>query len=144
MSEPAFVDTNVLLYAYDATEGEKHRRARSVLDGLWRGRLGRTSLQVLQEFYVNAVRERRPVLAVADAREVVRGLLAWRPVLPDGALLVSAWELQDLHSLSWWDALIVAAARRSGAKSLLTEDLQDGHDFGGVVVRDPFRGGGAG
>lgn len=139
MSGPEFVDTNVLLYAYDTTERRRHTRARETLDRLWAGRLGRTSLQVLQEFYVNVTRANRPVLAVKDARDVVRGLLTWKPVEPDGPLLLAAWELQDRFSLSWWDALIVAAARRSGARTLLTEDLQDGQDFGGVRVVNPFR-----
>jgi len=139
MSEPEFVDTNVLVYAYDATEGPKHAAAHDLLDRLWHERTGRTSLQVLQEFYVTVTRAKRPVLAPRDAREVVRGLLTWKPVLPDGALILAAWELQDRCSLSWWDSLVVAAARRSGAATLLTEDLQDGQDFGGIVVVNPFR-----
>ena len=134
-----FIDTNVLLYAYDSTETERQPAARARLDRLWRERSGRTSLQVLQEFYVNATRPKKPVLAVRDARRVVEDLLAWKPVVPDGALIASAWDLQDRFSVSWWDALIVAAARRSGAAVLVTEDLQDGQDFGGLVVENPFR-----
>ncbi len=95
MTAPAFVDTNLLLYAYDATEEERQPKARRWLDHLWRDRAGRTIVQVLQEFYVNATRPKQPMLSVKDAREVVRGLVSWRPLRPDGSMLVTAWDLQD-------------------------------------------------
>lgn len=65
--------------------------------------------------------------------------MVWRPVPEDLPLLERAWFIQDHHAVSWWDALIVAAAQSSGCTILLTEDLQHGHDFGGVRVINPFR-----
>ena len=68
----------------------------------------------------------------------MRDLAVWQPVAIDLAILERGWLLQNRYSLSWWDALIVAAAQSSGCSALLTEDLQNGQRFGGVRVIDPF------
>ena len=78
MSAPVFVDTNVLLHAIDEAEPRKHRAALEWRAHLWRSRRGRLSFQVLQEFYVQALRK-NPKRA-ATARAEVRDLLAWDPV----------------------------------------------------------------
>ena len=72
-------------------------------------------------------------------RDEVRRLLAWRPVVIDGALLEQAWKAQDRYQFSFWDGLIVAAARASSCRWLLTEDLQAGQEIDGITVIDPFR-----
>lgn len=138
MTAPVFVDTNVFVYALDASEPEKQRQAAAWLDELWARRAGRTSFQVLQELYVNLTRKLSRPLAEADARTVTRALLTWNPSPPDAACLNRAWELQDRYGLSWWDSLIVASAGLQGCRYLLTEDLQPGQDLAGVVVVDPF------
>lgn len=135
---PIFVDTNVLVYARDGSEADKQARAHEWLAALWRYRLGRVSMQVLHEFYVTVTRKLDPGLPTDEARRDVIDLMRWDPVVPDGQLLQGAWSLQDEHGLSFWDALIVAAARRGECEHLLTEDLQDGHDFGGTRVVNPF------
>jgi predicted nucleic acid-binding protein len=71
-------------------------------------------------------------------RMEIRDLLAWEPVAIDGAVLEFGWKLQDRYQLSFWDALIVAAAKAAGCGYLLTEDLQDGQDLDGVKVLNPF------
>jgi predicted nucleic acid-binding protein len=131
-----FVDTNVLIYAIDRADEKKHQRARQWSAELWRTRQGRVSYQVLQEFYVTVARK-RPA-AREEARATVRDLLAWRPVSVDGDLLDRGWALQDRYQLCFWDALIVAAAQAATCSHLLSEDLQAGQDFGGVVVVNPF------
>jgi len=131
-----FVDTNVLIYALDAGNLAKQQAARAWKDDLWKRRRGRLSYQVLQEFYVK-VAQKLPE-ARAKAKAEVRDLLAWRPVAPDAALLERGWLLQDRYRLSFWDAMIVAAAGVAGCRYLLTEDLQAGQDLDGVVVVDPF------
>jgi predicted nucleic acid-binding protein len=68
-------------------------------------------------------------------------LLAWRPLAVDERLLEGAWLLQDRHKLSWWDALIVAAAQSAGCRYLLSEDFQEGYDWGDMTVVNPFRTG---
>jgi predicted nucleic acid-binding protein len=137
MTAPVFVDTNVLLYAVDTAEADKHRAAASWKADLWRSRRGRISYQVLQEFYVQAVRK-EPKRAEA-ARSEVRDLFAWDPVAVDALLIETAWSLQDRFRLSFWDALIVAAAHAAGCRYLLTEDLSHGQDLDGVLVVNPFR-----
>ena len=91
---------------------------------------------MLSEFYVNAVRKRPS--AREEARAEVRDLLAWNPVVADTALLERGWKLQDRYHLSYWDALIVAAAKAASCAYLLTEDLQAGQEFEGVEVVNPF------
>jgi predicted nucleic acid-binding protein len=137
MAAPVFVDTNVFLYALDEADGEKQQLARNWRSALWTSRLGRVSFQVLGEFYVNALRL-RPA-AVDEARAEVRDLLAWNPVVADAALLERGWKLQDRYRLSYWDALIVAAAKAASCGYLLTEDLRAGQKLDGVEVVNPFQ-----
>jgi predicted nucleic acid-binding protein len=136
---PIFVDTNVLLYARDASEPDRQPRAREWLDLLWRERSGRLSLQVLTEYYQAVTRKLRPGLDRETARADVRDLSAWRPVRVDETVMEDAWRLEDRYGLSIWDALVVASARAAGCRHLLTEDLQHGQDLDGVIVVNPFR-----
>ena len=136
---PVFVDTNVLVHARDAAERTKQPKAQAWLEHLWRTRSGRLSQQVLSEFYVTVTRKLDPGLPPADARADIRDLTAWRPVVIDTDVTEAAWALEDAHSLSFWDALIVAAAQAARCDRLLTEDLTDGENYGGVTVVDPFR-----
>lgn len=78
-------------------------------------------------------------VAPSEAREIVQDLAVWQPVAIDLGILEWAWHIQDGHSVSWWDAVIVAAAQSLGCSILLTEDLQHGYGFGEVRVVDPFR-----
>jgi predicted nucleic acid-binding protein len=136
---PVFVDTNVLLYARDASEPDRQPRAREWLDLLWREHSGRVSLQVLTEYYQAVTRKLRPGLDRETARADVRDLSAWRPVRVDVTVMEDAWRLEDRYGLSIWDALVVASARAAGCRHLLTEDLQHGQDLDGVIVVNPFR-----
>ena len=131
-----FVDTNILLYAADTSAPRKQVTAEALLDQLWRDGSGRTSWQVLHEFYVNATRKLD--LPESSARGAVEAFALWQPVDSSLDLIHSAWSLADSASLNYWDALIVAAALRSGCRWLLTEDLQHGRAFGTPRVRNPF------
>ncbi len=133
-----FVDTNVLLYAQDPRSPEKQRAASRWLQQCWQTDSGRISTQVLHEFYVN-LRRLAPKLALREARAMVARYRLWRPLLVDEATVDLAWEIQDQHPLSYWDALMVAAARQQGCAVMLTEDLQHGLQLGGVRIVDPFR-----
>jgi predicted nucleic acid-binding protein len=134
-----FVDTNVLVYARDAAQGAKQRMALEWMAALWETGKGRLSVQVLHEYYVTVTRKLDPGMPVTDARDDVQALRSWSPVPLDGDLAELAWQVEDTASISWWDALIVAAARRSGAKILLSEDLNSGQSYLGVRVVDPFQ-----
>jgi predicted nucleic acid-binding protein len=138
MSGKVFVDTNVLVYHRDASETVKQPRATAWLDHLWRSGTGRLSVQVLTEYYVTVTRKLAPGIAKDEARADVADYLAWRPAPTTPELLEQAFDLESRFGLSWWDALIVAAARSLGCTTLLSEDMQDGMDFFGLVVADPF------
>ena len=133
-----FVDTNVLVYARDLTEGGKQERAAVWLAGLWRTRRGVLSMQVLQEYYVTVTGKLRPGLPREEARRDVRAFGAWNPLGCGPELFPDAWAVQDRYGLSFWDALIVTAAKRTGARHLLTEDLQQGRALDGIEVLNPF------
>lgn len=133
-----FVDTNVLLYAEDTAHAEKHRAARDWLRALWLRRCGRMSVQVLNEFYANATRKLRPPMPAGDARAEVRRYQRWQPWLNDHATVEAAWAVESRYGLSYWDALLVAAAQQQGCAILLTEDLQHDQELGGVRIVNPF------
>ena len=138
MSETVFVDTNVLVYARDASEVEKQPKAEAWMCHLWSERTGRLSFQVLQEFYVTVTDKLDPGMDSGEARDEVRSLLAWRPVSTNQRVLEAAWGIQDRYRLAWWDSLIVAAARAAGCRYLLTEDLQHHQVLGDLTVLSPF------
>lgn len=135
---PTFVDTNVLVYAHDLAESERRPIAQALLDDLWRTRTGALSTQVLQEFYNVVTRKFEPPLSKRAAREIVASYAEWLVVQIDLALILAASVLQERHKLSFWDALIVEAARRSGASRIVSEDLQAGRRLGGARIENPF------
>ncbi len=136
---PVFVDTNVLVYARDASEPDKQARAHEWMRHLWETETGRLSVQVLEEYYVTVTGKLRPGLSRQQARADIEDLVAWRPVQIDEGILDAAWSIEDRFGLSFWDALVVAAAHDAGCAFLLTEDLKHGADLDGVKVADPFR-----
>jgi predicted nucleic acid-binding protein len=136
MSALVFVDTSVLIYARDQTNVQKQKAAADWLAELWKSRSGRISFQVLQESYVK-VSQKWPT-ARDEARADVRDLLAWRPAAVDAAIFERGWKVQDRYGLSFWDALIVAAAKSAACQYLLSEDLRADQDLDGVVVVNPF------
>ena len=135
----AFVDTNVLLYWRDAGQPEKQPLARAWLDHLWDEGTGRLSTQVLSEYYTNACRKLSKPLAASEAWQDVSAFLAWSPRPIDRDTLIRARGIETRYKLNWWDCQIVAAAQLEECSLLLTEDLQDGIQFGDLTVRDPFR-----
>ena len=126
MSAKCFVDTNILMYAHDTAAGEKHERARALVEGLWQARTGVVSTQVLQELIVNLRRKAAKPLDPAAAREVVVDYLAWKVVVNSGESILHALDLEQQHRISFWDALIVHAAEVSGSSVLYSEDLSHG------------------
>jgi predicted nucleic acid-binding protein len=133
-----FVDTNVLLYAYDPHAGQRHERARGLVGRLGRGRRGALSVQVLQEFYVTAVRKLAVPATPAQARARLRVLSRWRFHAPLPHDVIAATELAEQHQLSFWDAMIVRSAAELGCATLWTEDLNPGQRIAGVEVANPF------
>jgi predicted nucleic acid-binding protein len=138
MTALVFVDTNVLVYARDASEPAKQPLAAAWIARLWHERTGRISMQVLSEYYVTVTRKLEPGLKPAEAWDDVQSLLSWQPQPIDAALVRRAREIEQRHRLGWWDSLIVGAAQLQNCAVLLSEDLQDRSACGGVTVRSPF------
>ena len=137
MSDRAFVDTNILVYAHDNTAGSKHEKARALVERLWADRSGVLSTQVLQELYVSLRKARNPMPA-AEARQVVADYLRWEVVVNNGDSVVEAAELEARYRISFWDALIVLAASASGVEILYSEDLSAVQAYGSVRVVNPL------
>ena len=138
MIAPVFVDANVLVYARDANEPVKQPRAAEWIARLWSEQSGRTSMQVLSEYYVTVTRKFKPAMTNDAAWTDMQSYIAWRPQAIDAALMRRAREIEKCHRLSWGDCMVVAAAQLQDCAVLLTEDLDDGATFGGVTIRSPF------
>jgi predicted nucleic acid-binding protein len=139
MNGSIFVDTNVLVYARDASQADRQMRAAEWISHLWKTGNGRLSVQVLAEFYAVVTGKLKPGMEVANARKDVEDLLAWQPLPISPDLIAEAWLVQGLFHLSWWDSLIVSAARTLQCAYLLSEDFRHSQDFQGIRVIDPFR-----
>src|ERR1700722_17413214 len=110
MNGVVFVDTNILIYAHDADASSKQARAAAALRELWDSGAGRLSVQVLQEFFVNATRKLATPLAHMSAREVVSSYGAWIREPTTADTVTRAIDVAALAQISFWDALIVASA----------------------------------
>jgi len=139
MGDKIFVDTNVLVYARDATDPQKQKMALAWMSYLWKTRTGRLSFQVLQEFYLTVTQKLDPGLEPERARRDVRLLFSWLPVQIDPRVIETAWYVQDRHRLSWWDALIVSAARLAGCRYILSEDFKSGQELFEIRIINPFQ-----
>jgi predicted nucleic acid-binding protein len=135
---PGFVDTNVLVYAFDKSNSPKKRAAQKLLNELMETDLLRVSTQVLQELFVTLTRKVSQPCSIQEAMAVLEDLTAWPLAIVDYAAIRSAAGLADQAKISFWDALIIVAASRAGATVLYTEDLDDGQEILGVRICNPF------
>jgi predicted nucleic acid-binding protein len=139
MSEgKVFVDTNILIYAYDTSAGTKHTTAQKLMSDLWKERSGVISTQVLQEFYVNVTRKIPRPLDRLSARTIVEDLCNWDVVIIETDTLLAAIDLQQLYALSFWDSMILSAAVIAGAGVIMTEDLNHGQVMADIRICNPF------
>ena len=134
----AFVDANVLVYAFDSSAGQKKAVAEGLLAELWESGAGCLSVQVLQEFFVTVTRKVATPLPVDEAAERIRELSAWKVFAPTADDVLEAIALHRRAGLSFWDAMIVHAAAESGCDVLWTEDLNEGEVIRGVTIQNPF------
>ena len=134
----AFVDTNVLVYAFDDSEPEKRTAAWELLKR--HGAAGELvlSTQVLQEFFVTVTRKLARPLPLESARDAVQAFAEYPLAQIDRVLLLRAIERHRVDGFSFWDALIVEAALEMGCKRLYSEDLQHGRRLEGMKIVDPF------
>lgn len=135
MSDRVFVDTNVLVYAFDRDEPAKRKRSLAILadsDDLV------LSTQVLQEFYVTVTRKLKRPVSDADAEAAVRELGRLEVVNVDTGAILNAITTSRAHSMSFWDALVVSAASAAGCVRLLSEDMQHGREIAGLRIVNPY------
>jgi predicted nucleic acid-binding protein len=133
-----FVDTNVLVYAHDVSAGDKHARARALIEDLWITRQGCLSIQVLQEFFVTTTRKIPRPLDAADAGRIVSDLARWHVHAPAVSDVIAAINIHDRTGASFWDAMILRSAKELGCVTLHSEDLNSGQMYEGVQIRNPF------
>lgn len=138
MSDRVFLDTNVLVYAFDDSDPAKKNRALEILGQVGKQLQAVVSTQVLQEFYVVVLRKLKQALSEDEAEGAVQRFAKLPVVLIDKAMILSAIRTSRAHQLSLWDALIVQSAKESGCRKLLTEDLQHGQRIGSLQVENPF------
>jgi len=133
-----FLDTNILLYSISRDPSEASKRDRAI--DLLEREDGALSVQVLQEFYVQAT---RPTRSDPLPHDIAAGLIAtwmrFRVQEITLSILTGALEIKTAHGFSYWDSAIIAAARALGCRELYTEDMAHGREVEGVAIINPFR-----
>jgi predicted nucleic acid-binding protein len=137
MSARSFFDTNVLIYADDKAAPAKQRKALDLVAEHRRARTGVVSLQVLQEYFVAVTRKLRVDAAIA--RRKIELLAEFDVAVPEVQDILAAIDLHRLHGFSFWDALILRAAKQAGCSVLFSEDLQQEREIDGVRIVNPFQ-----
>jgi len=137
MPARSFFDTNVLIYADDKADPAKQQRAVDLVAEHRRGRTGVVSLQVLQEYFVTVTRKLR--LDARVARRKVELLAEFDVATPEVADILAAIDLHRLHGFTFWDALILRAAKQAGCSVLYSEDMQEAREINGVRIVNPFQ-----
>lgn len=133
-----FLDTNIVVYAYDVSAGDKHRIAEDIVDGLWRSGVGIISVHVLTEFFVTVATKIPNPIDKDTAKEIVRDFLKWDVVVNDGESVLKAIDIHQRYQYSFWDSMIIQAAIKGNATVLLSEDLSDGQVINGLRIKNPF------
>jgi predicted nucleic acid-binding protein len=133
-----FVDTNILVYGYDTSAGEKYSIAKKILKDLWDTGNGLISTQVLQEFFVTVTRKLAKPMDVMTAKEIVKDFLKWKTIVTNGTLILEAIDIHHKHQYSFWDSLVIVSAIEGGATTILSEDLSDMQKIKGIVIKNPF------
>lgn len=136
MSERVFLDTNVFVYADDADAGDKQARAQQIIVEAVQNGTGVASTQVLQEYF--SVATRKLGIPAEVAQQKVQLIATMTIIAIDVSAIVESIKLHRLYSLSFWDALIIQAARLGACKEVLTEDMQSGQVVENVRIRNPF------
>ena len=133
-----FIDTNILVYAYDRDEEIKHPIAKKLLEDCWENGSGVLSTQVLQEFYVTVTTKLSKNLGLDEARELLKDYLLWQVERITPHDIIGASEFQERYKYSFWDSLIITVAQKAGAETLYSEDLRVGQKFGELTIINPF------
>lgn len=140
-TERFFIDSNVLIYSYDSAEPEKQHVAQQLIAGLMANGNGALSVQVLGEFFVSVTRRIRNPLSIEQADAAV-DLISSLPTIAvieiDLAMVLRAIATHSRYGTTYWDSLIIAAAERAGCTRILSEDMNPGQSYHGIVAVNPF------
>jgi predicted nucleic acid-binding protein len=135
---PEFIDTNILVYAYDTSDRLRHTAAKNLIATLVRQDAATTSVQVLQEFYATATRQIASPMTPADALGAVRAFSRWKVFSPLAGDVAEAIAISVTHQTSFWDAMVILAAKKTGCQVVWSADLTAGQTIEGVTVHNPF------
>lgn len=138
MPGPDFLDTNVLVYAYDPGDSRKQRIAQEIVKRALKGDI-LVSTQVLAEFAVTLLHKAASAARPADVIAVLDALGPIRVVIPDGEIVRRAVEVRAKYGLHFYDGMIVAAAERGRCGRIWSEELNAGQKYFDIVVDNPFR-----
>lgn len=140
MRDKSFLDTNILVYAYDSSEKEKHPKASRLLKHLWSSRTGVLSIQVLSEFYVVVTQKVERPISSREAKAIIEDYLSsWEVIEPGRDTLLSSIEAANKYDLHFWDAMIFVAAKEANVIRIYTEDFQHNLEIEGMKFINPFR-----
>jgi len=139
MNDRILVDTNILVYAYDLDAGEKRAKALEIVERLWDAGNGVLTTQVLAEFFVTITRRVKQPLPLAEARQIIEDYQAeWVTFATTPETVLRAVDGVGQHGLSFWDAMIWAAAWLNGVSAIYSEDMQAGQIIEGVRIENPL------
>ena len=134
-----FIDSNILVYAYDLSAGDKHRAAKELIERMWIDHSGCLSVQVLQEFYVSVTRKVARPLEAEMAASIILDLARWKVCVPDAGDVLAAISIQQKYHLSFWDAMIIQTALAASCQVVWSEDLSANMTYEGLKVQNPFK-----
>jgi predicted nucleic acid-binding protein len=135
---PAFLDTNILIYAVDGSAGVKHGAALELVRRLQEKKQICISVQVMSEFHVNVTQKLSQPLTLEQALDLLKDFSHWKVYAPSAKDVFAAGEIQRLHRFSFWDAMIIQSALECGCGKLYSEDLAHGQVIEGLMVINPF------
>ena len=133
-----FIDTNVLVYAFDISAGIKHKKAKEIVENCWRLENGIISSQVLEEFFVCLTKKIPFPIDSIIVWQIIKDFLKWKTVAVDGDIILESINIHIKHKFSFWDSLIIASAVSGSANMIFSEDLSDNQTIEGVVIKNPF------
>lgn len=137
-SRTQFVDTNVLVYAYDASAGRKSIVANKLISDLWRSSKGCLSIQVLQEFHNVVTRKLIRPLSLSESRLILEDFSTWKIHKPEVDDVLSAIRFQENYQITFWDSLVVQSANQLGCAVIWSEDLTHEQYYGNCQLLNPF------
>lgn len=137
-ADPIFVDTSVLVHAHDLDSGLKRAIAEQVLKQLWQDETGVLSTQVLEEFYAALTAPAASPVPRRAARDLVHAYSVWPVTSLAAADVLAASDIEERYRVSFRDALIITAARKSGAALILSDALQPHRPLAGIEIQNPF------